>query len=81
MIEKAWRDFGGITDPFFTYTAIVGRWSKLDDAGKARIMQRNQNGPYKIHTFEQLARNANFRLERDDWHNDLDCWDVEPAEF
>lgn len=73
-LESYWRAFGGFEKCYWTYTAIVGRWSTLDDDGKARFIHRNQSGPVKIHTFEQLARNANFRLERDDWFNDLDNW-------
>lgn len=73
-VKKIWEMFGGGEQCFWTYTAILGRWSKLNDEEKARIIHRNQSGPVKIHTFEQLARNANFRLERDDWHNDLDEW-------
>ena len=74
-IKRIWDAFGGGEQCFWTYTAILGRWSKLNTKEKTRIVHRNQSGPVKIHTFEQLARNANFRLERDDWHNDLDEWD------
>ena len=73
-IKRIWDAFGGGEQCFWTYTAILGRWSKLNTKEKTRIVHRNQSGPVKIHTFEQLARNANFRLERDDWHNDLDEW-------
>ncbi len=75
QIQNIWESFGGRDTPLFSYTAILGRWSKLDDDGKARIISRNRDGGPKVHTFEQLARNANFRLERDDWHNDLDAWE------
>jgi hypothetical protein len=27
-----------------------------------------------VYTYEQLARGANYRLERDDWFNDYDSW-------
>ena len=74
-VGKMWNSFGGNEACFFSYTAILGRWSKLSDDAKKRIVRRNQSGPVKIHTYEQVARNANFRLERDDWHNDLDCWE------
>ena len=76
-IRSIWDAFGGSDDPFFTYTVIQGRWSGLSPEEKARVIGRNRTGYPKIHTFEQLARNANFRLERDDWHNDLDRWEVE----
>lgn len=74
QVQQIWEAFGGADSCFFSFTAILGRWSQLKSDEKRRIMHRNQRGKVKIHTFEQLARNANFRLERDDWHNDLDTW-------
>lgn len=73
-IQNYWRDFGGYEAPHFTYTVIAGRWSKLSKQDKARIIDRNRHAYPKVHTFEQVARNANFRLERDDWHNELNDW-------
>lgn len=74
-VRRIWDMFGGSENCFFSYTAVLGRWSTLSNVSKKRVIHRNQSGPFKIHTYEQLARNANFRLERDDWHNDLDSWD------
>ena len=73
-LKRIWSAFGGMDEPFFTYTVLIGRWSCLSPNEKARIINRNRSGGPKIYTYEQVARNANFRLERDDWHNDTDVW-------
>jgi hypothetical protein len=71
QLERLWEGFGGFEQPLFRYVLIIGRWSRLADSEKARIINRNRQdaGPVRIYTFEQLARGANFRLERDDWFN------------
>jgi hypothetical protein len=72
-LSSVWRAFGGDT-PRITYTIIIGRWSKLSVDEKARLLNRNRSrdNALQIFTYEQLARGANFRLERDDWYNDFD---------
>jgi hypothetical protein len=76
-LEALWRAFGGLDSPFYAYSIIVGRWSQLTAAEKARLLNRNRNGErVRIYTYEQLARVANFRLERDDWYNEIDIWRV-----
>lgn len=72
-LESLWAGFGGFKQPLFRYVLIIGRWSRLADKEKVRIINRNRQdaGPVRIYTFEQLARGANFRLERDDWFNEF----------
>lgn len=75
-IEGIWDGFGGFEDPSFTFTIIVGRWSQLTREEKARLLNRNrqQGQSLRIHTYEQLARSASFRLERDVWFDENDSW-------
>lgn len=76
QLEGVWNAFGGSDDPNFSYAIVIGRWSRLTPDQKARILNRNrQNGSgLRVYTYEQLARGANYRLERDDWFNDYDSW-------
>jgi hypothetical protein len=61
----------------FTFTIVIGRWSQLNAEEKARILNRNKQPQLlRIHTYEQVARSANYRLERDDWYNAHDDWQV-----
>lgn len=71
-LEETWRSFGGYEQPLFRYALIIGRWSRLADSEKVRIINRNRQdaGSVRLYTFEQLARGSNFRLERDDWFNE-----------
>ena len=71
-LKQVWSGFGGFEEPFFSYTIIIGRWSKLTDFEKERLISRNRHGESqtKIFTYEQIARLANFRLEQDEWHDE-----------
>lgn len=76
-LQRIWRGFGGESDPHFTFTIVIGRWSQLNAEEKARILNRNKQPQLlRIHTYEQVARSANYRLERDDWYNAHDDWQV-----
>ena len=68
-LEKIWAAFGGFDEPFYNYTIVLGRWSRLRGSDKTRIIARNRNTDRDLttYTYEQLARQANFRLERDEW--------------
>jgi len=68
-IEAIWSAFGGFDEPFFSYTILIGRWSNLTQEEKQRLISRNRHGPhdFKIYTYEQVARLASFRLEREEW--------------
>lgn len=82
QLEKRWTSFGGYDEPFFSYTIIIGRWSQLDAAEKQRLISRNRHGDSHLRTFtyEQVARLANFRLERDEWHDENNFWVAPSAE-
>jgi hypothetical protein len=76
-IRQAWDAFGGFVEPYFSYTLLIGRWSLMSDSEKARWIDRNRHGggPVRMYTYEQLARLANFRLERDEWHDENQSWE------
>jgi hypothetical protein len=75
-IERTWSSFGGFDEPFFSYTIIIGRWSDLRPPDKQRLISRNRHvdSHLKIFTYEQVARLANFRLERDEWYDENISW-------
>ncbi len=77
-IERIWTTFGGFDEPFFSYTIIIGRWSDLSSDDKRRLISRNRHGNshLRIFTYEQVARLANFRLERDEWHDENSFWNA-----
>lgn len=74
-LEKIWTGFGGLDSPIFSYTIVIGRWSNLSRDDKSRLLQENRDslGDLATYTYEQVARGACFRLERDDWFNDYDA--------
>jgi hypothetical protein len=68
-LEWNWKSFGGFDQPYFSYTILAGRWSKLENENKARIIARNRQGErdVSIYTYEQLARVSNYRLDREEF--------------
>jgi Domain of unknown function (DUF4263) len=68
-LESHWQTFGGFDLPFFSYTVVIGRWSRLSADDKKRVIMRNRNQDttVKLYTYEQVARLANFRLDRDEF--------------
>lgn len=64
-LEYLWESFGGNSEPIFNYCVIIGRWSKLSDAEKKRLVSDNRSAEDNTaFTYEQLARQANFRNEK-----------------
>jgi hypothetical protein len=80
-VQTIWRMFGGDEDPVFSFVIIIGRWSQLTNSEKIRILNRNRQPSLnlRIYTYEQVARSANYRLERDDWFNEADDWGLQEA--
>lgn len=68
-IKRLWGEFGGFNTPNFNFTIIIGRWSQLTQTEKQRVLLRNKSSDHSssMFTYEQLARGANFRQEREDW--------------
>jgi hypothetical protein len=68
-LRNTWDLFGGSTDPNFAYGIIIGRWSKLNEKEKRRLVLDNRHTyrNLKTFTYEQLARQANQRRELCEW--------------
>lgn len=60
-IQSIWEGFGGIESCYFSYTIVIGRWAKLEDNEKRRLVFLN-NGYSKqnirIRTYDNLIRKA-----------------------
>jgi hypothetical protein len=76
-VEQLWSAFGGFDEPYYSYTTLIGRWSQMNKDDKTRLIVRNRDSQQnaKTFTYEQLARLGNFRLEREEWSNELDGWE------
>lgn len=67
-VETIWRGFGGFEAPSFSYGIVIGRWSKLTPDERRRLIERNRRSEgLSIFTFEQLARQSNYRDARDEF--------------
>lgn len=57
-IEEAWSSFGGYDSPSVNHIIIIGRWAKLPDDARKRLVHHNQNNYqlYQIFTYDQVAR-------------------------
>ena len=68
-IENLWRAFGGLDVPTFSYVVVMGRWSQLNTKEKARLIDFNRmnQGHRTLYTYEQLARQANTRIDHDEF--------------
>lgn len=68
-LERKWEAFGGYTQPCFSFGIIIGRWSKLSKEEKERLVSENRNRPENLvtYTYEQLARQANYRSSNDEF--------------
>lgn len=50
-IEFHWRSFGGYDQLIFSFTILIGRWSKLSNEEKARLLNRNREGVQNLRIF------------------------------
>jgi hypothetical protein len=59
-VESSWRTFGGFEDASIAYAIIVGRWSKMSEEHRERLLflNRQQGKLATIYTFDQVARRA-----------------------
>lgn len=57
-IEGAWKSFGGYDSPIVNHVIIIGRWAKLLEYERKRLIHHNQNNNqlYRIFTYDQVAR-------------------------
>jgi hypothetical protein len=64
-LRSHWSGFGGDDDPNVHFAIIAGRWSLMTASEKKRFISKfRHNTACDVYTFEQLARQANYRPER-----------------
>jgi Shedu protein SduA, C-terminal len=63
VLEGAWRGFGGFDHPQVRYSILIGRWSRLSEAHRQRLiyMNRHDNAVHQISTYDQVARRSYVR--------------------
>jgi hypothetical protein len=64
-IRQMWDAFGGSADPNVQFAILAGRWGLLSREEKNRFMSKFRGwGELSVFTFDQVARQANYRMER-----------------
>ena len=68
-LDSLWRGFGGSEYARVHYFIVIGRWSKLSEKHKKRLLHYNyeRDRRFTIYTYEQLARKALRRPYYDDF--------------
>ena len=69
-LDASWRGFGGSEYARVHYFIVIGRWSKLLEKHKKRLLHYNheRDRRYTIYTYDQLARKALRRPYLDDYY-------------
>ena len=69
ILDELWRGFGGSEYARVHYFIVIGRWSKLSEKHKKRLLHYNYKSdrPFTIYTYDQLARKALRRPFYDDF--------------
>ena len=59
-IEQAWLSFGGFDNTAIQYAIIIGRWARLAEEARQRLLFLNQKEhPGRIiYTYDQVARRS-----------------------
>ncbi len=59
-IENSWRSFGGFDDTIVKYAIIIGRWSKMSEEERKRLvfLNRQESKIVTIFTYDQIVRRA-----------------------
>jgi len=59
-IEEAWRTFGGYDAAIIDHIIIIGRWAKLLECSRRRLISHNRDNSqlYRIFTYDQVARHG-----------------------
>ena len=57
-IEEAWKSFGGYDSPIINHIIVIGRWAKLPDCARKRLVYHNRDNCqlYRIFTYDHVAR-------------------------
>lgn len=61
QLKMGWNEFGGIPFNNFTYTVVIGRWSKLNSREQEKLLHYNtKHLPWevKIKTYDNFIRDA-----------------------
>lgn len=63
QLDEHFRGFGGFDYPSISYSIIIGRWAKLSEAHRKRLvfMNTQRDDRVKVFTYDQLARQALVR--------------------
>lgn len=62
LFEQRWNAFGGNDHNIYSYSVVIGRWTRMNDAERKRLIAQNVNpNPASIMTYDQLARKALVR--------------------
>ena len=61
-IQRLWNGFGGNDYVYLRYAIIIGRWAKLSEDHRKRLIHYNQeHQAQEIYTYDQMARKALIR--------------------
>jgi hypothetical protein len=67
-IDALWRSFGGYEDCYISYAVIIGRWAKLSENQRKRLIYYNQSYEQQtVFTYDQVARKALVRPDIYEW--------------
>jgi Domain of unknown function (DUF4263) len=57
-IEEAWRAFAGYDKTIINHILIIGRWAKLPESDRQRLISHNRHNSqlYSIFTYDEVAR-------------------------
>lgn len=64
-LQRIWNKYGGNEYAFITYAIIIGRWGKLSENHRRRLIHYNRQYHMQqhIYTYDQMARKALVRPE------------------
>jgi hypothetical protein len=64
-MRQMWGSFGGLEEPNIRYSIVAGRWGLLSLEERRRFISKfGGDSDLSVFTFDQLARQANYRGER-----------------
>ncbi len=56
-LEDCWRGFGGFEQPFIKFSIVIGRWARLVESERKRLVTMNRNDRFfDTFTYDQLVR-------------------------
>jgi hypothetical protein len=63
VLEGAWRGFGAFDHPRIRHSILIGRWSRLSEAHRQRLIyiNRHDSAVHQISTYDQVGRRSYVR--------------------